>query len=265
MVSQHITTDRQGHVFLIGLNRPEKYNAFDRNMLKELSEAYGELGTDSSLRVGLLHAFGDHFCAGLDLAEVWPDLMREGPEILAGGGAYDPLGVWGEPVPKPVVMAVNGIAFTLAIELALASDIVIAADDARFCQLEVGRGILPFGGATYRAPARVGWGNAMRFLLTAEEFGAVEAHRIGLVQEVVPTGKHLDRALEIARIIAAQAPLGVQESLANARIARAGHERRAVEHLRAILPKILGSEDAEEGLRSFLERRAARFDADPAD
>jgi enoyl-CoA hydratase len=265
MASRKITTQRQGHVLLIGLDRPQKYNAVDRTLLGELSEAYGELGTDPRLRVGVLHAFGDHFCAGLDLAGVWADLLKEGPEILAGGGPYDPLGVWGEPVPKPVVMAVNGIAFTFAIELALASDIVIAAADVRFRQLEVGRGILPFGGATFRAPARLGWGDAMRFLLTAEEFGAEEAHRIGLVQEVVPTGQHLDRALEIARIIAAQAPRGVQESLANARIARADQERRAVEHLRTILPTILRSEDAREGLQSFVERRPGRFDRNPAD
>ncbi len=261
MASRYITTQRQGSVFLIGLDRPEKYNAFDRTMLEELSEAYGELGTDSGLRVGVLHAHGDHFCAGLDLAELWPALVSEGPEILAGRGPYDPLGVWGMPVAKPVVMAVNGIAFTLAIELALASEIVIAATDVRFCQLEVGRGILPFGGATYRAPARVGWGNAMRFLLTAEEFGAEEAHRIGLVQEVVPVGQHVERALEIARMIAAQAPRGVQETLANARIARAEQERLAVEHLRSTLPRILSSDDAKEGLQSFLERRRAHFDA----
>ena len=96
-------------------------------------------------------------------------------------------------MPKPAVMVVNGIAFTLSIELALAADIVIAADDVRFRQLEIGRGIIPFGGATFRAPAQLGWGNAMRFLLTAEEYGAAEALRIGLVQEVVPAGAHVQR------------------------------------------------------------------------
>jgi len=87
-----------------------------------------------------------------------------GPQVLCGSHRFDPFGVWGDPVPKPVVMAVNGIAFTLSIELALAADIVIAAEDVRFRQLEVGRGIVPFGGATFRAPAQLGWGNAMRSL-----------------------------------------------------------------------------------------------------
>jgi enoyl-CoA hydratase len=156
-------------------------------------------------------------------------------------------------------MAVQGIAFTLSIELALASDIVIAADDVRFRQLEIGRGIIPFGGATLRAAAQLGWGNAMRFLLTAEEFGADEAYRIGLVQEVVKPGEQFDRALAIAETIAAQAPLGVQETLANARIARDRGEDAAREHLKEVLPRIMASQDAAEGVRSFLERREARF------
>jgi len=128
-----------------------------------------------------------------------------GPQVLCGSHRFDPFGVWRDPVPKPVVMAVNGIAFTLSIELALAADIVIAADDVRFRQLEIGRGIMPFGGATFRAPAQLGWGNAMRFLLTAEEFGAAEALRIGLVQEVVPAGAHVQRAADLAHLTAEQA------------------------------------------------------------
>nr|WP_313885584.1 enoyl-CoA hydratase-related protein [Fodinicola feengrottensis] len=157
------------------------------------------------------------------------------------------------------MLAVQGVSFTLSIELALAADIVVAADDVRFRQLEIGRGIMPFGGATFRAPAQLGWGNAMRFLLTAEEFGAAEALRIGLVQEVVPAGQQLQRAVEIAQIIAAQAPLGVQATLANARIARKSAEQAAVEHLRQVVPEILASEDAAEGLNSFVERRTATF------
>ncbi len=143
--------------------------------------------------------------------------------------------------------------------MALAADIVVAAANVRFRQLEIGRGILPYGGATFRAPAQLGWGNAMRFLLTAEEFGAEEARRIGLVQEVVPAGRHVERAVEIARLIAAQAPLGVQGTLANARVARAASEQAAVVQLRELLPGILQSEDAAEGLRSFVERRTAYF------
>jgi enoyl-CoA hydratase len=258
-LSERVTVDRDGHVLMIGVNRPEKRNAFDLATIDQLGAAYERLGDDPDLRAGVLYGHGAHFSAGLDLAEVGPAVAERGPGALSGGRRYDPFGVWGELVGKPVVMAVNGIAFTLSIELALASDIVVAADDVRFRQLEIARGILPFGGATFRAPAQLGWGNAMRFLLTAEEFGAEEAHRIGLVQEVVAAGRQVERAAELARAVAAQAPLGVQATIANARVARAAGERAAVEHLRGVLPAILASDDAAEGVRSFVERRTASF------
>lgn len=259
-MTDRITVEADGHVLLIGVNRPDKRNAFDLATIDQLAAAYELLGTDQDIRVGVVFAHGEHFSAGLDLAEVGPAVAEHGPAALSGGRAYDPFGVWGPPVPKPVVLALNGIAFTLSIELALASDIVVAADDVRFRQLEIGRGILPFGGATLRAPAQLGWGNAMRFLLTAEEFGAEEAYRIGLVQEVVAPGQHVERATELARLIARQAPLGVQGTIANARIAATDGPAAAAEHLRSLLPGILASEDAAEGVRSFVERREAEFD-----
>jgi enoyl-CoA hydratase/carnithine racemase len=254
-----ITVELSEHVLLIGINRPEKRNAFDSDMLGELGAAYERLGDDPEARAGVLFAHGDHFSAGLDLGAVAPVVAEHGPIALSGGRKYDPFAVWAPPVPKPVVMAVNGIAFTLSIELALAADIVVAAEDVRFRQLEVGRGILPFGGATFRAPRSLGWGNAMRFLLTGEEFGAREALRIGLVQEVVPPGAHVDRARAIAATIAKQAPLGVQATLANARIGLAQGDAAAAEHIASLLPRIFASEDAMEGMRSFLERREAKF------
>jgi enoyl-CoA hydratase/carnithine racemase len=258
-VTLRITTQTDGHVLLIGVNRPEKRNAFDLATFQELIAAYQRLAEDPDLRAAVLFGHGEHFSAGLDLAEVAPALIQGGPGVLMEGGQYDPFGIWSDPVPKPVVMAVQGIAFTLSIELALACDVVIAAEDVRFRQLEVGRGIIPFGGATIRAPLQLGWGNAMRFLLTAEEFGALEALRIGLVQEVVPAGCHVERAKAIAHVIAAQAPLGVQGTLANARVARRSGDEAAIKHLREVLPAILSSQDAAEGVRSFLERRPGRF------
>lgn len=255
-----VTVERDGHVLLIGLNRAHKRNAMDLRMIDELAAAYKLLDEDADLRVGVLFGHGDHFSAGLDLAEVGPAVAEAGPGALAGSSGIDPFGVWERQVSKPVVIALNGLAFTVSIELALASDIAIAADDVRFSQLEIGRGIMPFGGATFRAPAQLGWGNAMRFLLTAEEFGATEALRIGLVQEVVPAGKHVDRAREMAALIAAQAPLGVQATIANARVGRDAGPQAATSHLRAVLPAILASADAAAGVGSFLQRRPGRFE-----
>jgi enoyl-CoA hydratase len=251
--------EQDGHVLVMGINRPDKRNAFDLATIAELAAAYERLGQDPELRVGVLFGHGDHFSAGLDLAEVGPAVGEKGPHALAGGRAYDPFGVWAPQVPKPVVMAVSGIAFTLSIELALASDVVVAANTVRFRQLEIARGILPFGGATLRAPSRLGWGNAMRFLLTAEEFGAAEALRIGLVQEVVEFGQHVTRARALAQLIAKQAPLGVQGTLENARrVEREGLEA-ARAHLSTLLGQVMQSEDAAEGMMSFIERREARF------
>ncbi|NUP05447.1 MAG: crotonase/enoyl-CoA hydratase family protein [Polyangiaceae bacterium] len=258
-MSERITVERDENVLVIGINRPEKRNAFDLETIEQLAAAYEKLGKDDDLRAGVLFAHGAHFSAGLDLGNVGPAVAERGPHALAGSHAYDPFGIWKDQVPKPVVMAVNGIAFTLSIELALACDVVIAADDVRFAQLEIARGILPFGGATIRATAQLGWGNAMRYLLTADEFGAAEALRIGLVQEVVPAGQHVDRARAIAKRIAKQAPRGVQGTLANARVAATQGQRAAVDHLATLLPRVMNSEDAAEGLASFLQRREARF------
>ncbi len=254
-----VHVERRDHVLLIGVNRPEKRNAWDLATIDAVGAAYAELGNDPELRVGVVHAFGEHFSAGLDLADVGPVVAARGPQALSGDHPFDPFGVWGPPVPKPVVLAVQGISYTLSVELALASDIVVAADDVRFRQLEIGRGIMPFGGATFRAQASVGWGNAMRFLLTADELGAEEALRIGLVQQVVAPGEQLAAALAIADRIAAQAPLGVQGTLANARVARSQGPDAAVAHLRGLLPAVLASADAAEGVRSFVERRTASF------
>ncbi len=258
-MNDRLTLERDGHVLLMGVNRPEKRNAFDLATIDALGAAYEQLGKDTDLRAGVLFGHGDHFSAGLDLGEVGPVVAEKGPAALSGGHAYDPFGVWAPRVPKPVVMAVSGIAFTLSIELALACDIVIAAEGVRFRQLEIGRGIMPFGGATLRAPAALGWGNAMRFLLTGEEFGAAEALRIGLVQEVVPAGQHVARARAIAQLVAKQAPLGVEGTLANARVAAEEGFAGGAAHLKTLLPKILASEDAAEGVASFLQRREATF------
>src|SRR5205085_10872137 len=136
-----------------------------------------------------------------------------GPRFASGtwevvDGGLDPLGLFGPRGRKPIIGAVQGTCFTIGIELLLATDLRIAAASAKFAQIEIKRGIYPGGGATLRFPRECGWGNAMRWLLTGDTFDAAEALRIGLVQEVVEHGKQLARALELADVIAAQAPLG---------------------------------------------------------
>ena len=258
MTGSRITVDRDGQVLLIGFNRPEKRNATDLQMLQELSLAYGELERDPELRVGFVYAHGDHFTGGLDLGDIGPRIGADGIDIVPEGG-INPWQVGGQQLTKPVVMAVQGTCHTLGIELILASDIAVAADSTTFAQIEVARGILPFGGATIRFPRAVGWGNAMRWILTGDKFDAAEAHRIGLVQEVVPDGSQYARGLELAQRIAAQAPLAVQAALANARVAVRNGDAAAEVQLQPELVKLVASEDARIGMEAFLTRQPATF------
>jgi enoyl-CoA hydratase len=258
MTDARITVDRDGQVLLIGFNRPAKRNAADLQLLNELALAYGELERDPSLRVGFVYAHGDHFTGGLDLADVGPRIGPDGLDIVPDGG-INPWQVGGRQLSKPVVIAVHGTCLTLGIELILASDIAVAAESTTFGQIEVARGILPFGGATIRFPRAVGWGNAMRWILTGDSFDSAEAHRIGLVQEVVPDGEQYARGLELAQRIAGQAPLAVQAALANARLAIRDGDAAAEAQLQPELVRLASSEDARIGMEAFLTRQPATF------
>lgn len=252
-----VTRHKLGNLLLIGLNRVPKRNAFDLDMREQLTLAYGEMERDKDVRCAVLYAHGGHFTGGLDLAQV-SDALQGGNGGVPEGGV-DWRGFFTAPRSKPVVCALQGWCLTLGIEIALATDVRVAAEDTRFSQMEVSRGIYPFGGATIRFPREVGWGNAMRWILTGEAFDVREATRIGLVQEVVPTGSQLQRAVAIAQSIAAQAPLGVQTALRSAmRAAREG-EVAAAAKLVPDLVALLDSKDAAEGRRSFIERRPANF------
>ncbi len=252
-----VSLERRGHVLLIGLDRVDKRNAFDLPLWNELCGAYGQLDRDDELRVGVLHAHGDHFTGGLDLPQ-WAPVFQGGSFGIPQGG-LDPLGLVGPRLRKPIVAAVQGLCFTIGIELLLATDVRVAADSVRFAQIEIKRGIYPVGGATLRFPREVGWANAMRWLLTGDEFNAAEALRIGLVQEVAPAGDQLARALALAEVIAAQAPLGVYATLASSRAALPADEAAAAKRLLPDLQPLLRSEDMQEGLRSFVERRPGTF------
>jgi enoyl-CoA hydratase len=255
-----ITTEQRGHVLLIGINRPAKRNGFTPVMLRSLAEAYTRLDDDPALRVGLLHAQGGHFTAGLDLPSFAP-LMQRGESPVPEG--------WVDPVDlgdarwrrrtKPMVVAVQGITYTLGIELMLAADIVVAADNCRFSQLEVKRGIMATGGATLRMAERSGLGNALLHLLTGDEFGSAEALRLNYIQRVVPVGTEFDEALRIAQTIAEQAPLAVIETRRNAVLAVEQGAIVAQAKFEAVQQRLAQTDDAKEGVASFREKRAAVF------
>lgn len=255
-----IHVERRGHVLLMGIDRPEKYNGLTPGMFSALADAYTELDGDPALRCGVLFAFGKHFTAGLELTK-FAEGMKKGASGAneAGATRVDPFALKRK-CAKPVITAVQGICYTAGIEMMLASDIAIAAADTRFAQLEPRRGLMAAGGGTVRFIERCGWGNGMYHLLLCDgEFGAEEARRIGIVQEVVETGTQVQRAIELAERIAGLAPLAIQETKRSAMTFIEKGEAAAFAELDAVQAKLANTEDAAEGVRSFIERRTAQF------
>ncbi|HLZ97862.1 MAG TPA: crotonase/enoyl-CoA hydratase family protein [Steroidobacteraceae bacterium] len=252
-----VNVEQREHLLLIGIDRPEKRNGFTPKIFSELAAAFTRLEKGPGLRCGVLHAEGDHFTAGLDMPKIVP--LRRAGQPLIPPGEVDPFNVREPLRTKPLVAAMKGICFTVAIELMLAADIAIAAENCRFSQLEVKRGIMAGCGATWRMEERAGWGNAMRILLTGDEFSAADALRYNFVQEIVPTGQELPRAIEVAQRVARQAPLAVQATMANGRLAMSQGWRAAFVDIAATQQRLYNSEDAAEGVRSFIEKRDARF------
>jgi enoyl-CoA hydratase/carnithine racemase len=245
-----------GHILHITVDRATKLNGFTPEMFDALSTALTRLDEDAELWVGVVGFAGKHTTAGLDLPRFAASFQTTG--AAAVDDRVDAFALRRR-CRKPVVMAVQGITFTVGIEMLLVADIVIAADDCRFCQMEPKRGLAVLGGAHVRYVQRAGWGNAMYHLLRADEFGAVRARELGFVQEVVPVGAQLERAQAIAREICDLAPLAVQEIKRGALKYLEEGERAALAEIPAMRARTAGSADFAEGLASFREKRAPRF------
>jgi enoyl-CoA hydratase/carnithine racemase len=247
--------ERRGAVLLIGIDRQQAQNRVDAPIQIGLGKAYYQLDHDDGLRAAVLYGVGPDFCLGSDLAafaaaQAAGVLPPKDPDFINPAGVKPPFRA------KPVVVAVQGGTKYLGHELFLAADIRVAASDSVFSQGEVARGIFAGGGGTVRFPREVGWANAMRYMLTGDEWGADEARRLGLVQEITPPGKQLDRALELATKIAAAAPLGVKATLASSRQALAAEETTALAALQVDFGRILQSEDAKEFRSALQEKRS---------
>ncbi len=253
-----ISVEQRDHILLMGIDRPEKRNGLTPQMWGQLRDAYTRLDDEDDLRVGVLFGHGDHFTAGLDLPK-WSEGMKGNAPASRGPSRVDPAGLSGRHCRKPIVCAVRGITYTAGIEYMLGADIVVAADDCRFSQLEPKRGIMATGGATVRFVERGGWGNAMYHLLVVDEFDAAEALRCGLVQEIVPAGQELERAIELATKITQLAPLAIQATKASARLYALQGQDAAVAEFRETQQRLANSEDAAEGVASFVERRDPVF------
>ena len=247
---------RIGRVLQITVDRAAKRNGFTPEMFSGLSQALTRLDEDPELWAGVVCFAGAHTTAGLDLPRFAASFGgTSSADESAGVDAF----ALRRRCRKPIVMAVQGITFTIGIEMMLAADIVIAAADCRFAQIEPKRGLAVFGGAHVRYVERAGWGNAMYHLLRADEFDAARALALGFVQEVVPVGTQIERALTIAGEICELAPLAVQEIKRGALVYLEHGQQAAFDEIATMRARTAASSDFAEGLASFRERRGAQF------
>ncbi|MFQ5523497.1 MAG: enoyl-CoA hydratase/isomerase family protein [Acidimicrobiia bacterium] len=258
-----IRTEHKGHVLVVTIDRPEARNAINLEMGRQLIDVWRDFAADSDLRVAVLTGTGDKaFCAGADLKEVgaWyasmtPDERRAHAETEPGLGGItrnlDP--------GKPIVAAANGACLAGGLELALACDVRVAAENATFGLPEVKWGLMPGAGGTQRLPRAIPESMAMEMLLTGDPIDAQTALRVGLVSRVVAWDALMSEALDIAGRIARAAPLSTQ---AVRRAARQGRDLALDDGLRLeqfIAEPLRQSEDVQEGLRAFREKRDPEF------
>lgn len=252
-----IALEKRGPIAYLALNRPEKGNAIDGQLLRELSQACERIGDDEEVRVAILSGGqASVFSTGWD----WSLLAGEDPLTAARsqgilGNAFACLAE----LSRPVVCAINGDAFSAGLELALACDVRLAASTARFGFPEIALGLLPMGGGSQRLPRLVGRGKALELIMTAEPIDAQEALRIGLVSRVVPAERLMAEAEAVAQRIAQRGPIAVR--YAKEAVSR-GLDMTLEQGLRyeTDLTVILQTtEDRAEGVRAFLEKRQPHF------
>ncbi len=238
-VADKVLFERRGRIAVFTLNRPDQRNAVDPEVTRLMNERVVEFEADDDLWVGVVTGAGGQLSGIVDCEPY-------GFAGLVKGTRH-----------KPVIAAVDGPALAGGTELAIACDLIVAGERARFGLPEVKRGIIAGAGGLQRLPQLIPPMRALELILTGEPIAAAEAHAIGLVNHLVPAGEALARALELAEKIAANAPISVRESLAVARVAIGGSEAAAWARSEEAWPRILASEDAAEGPRAFAEGREA--------
>ena len=206
-----VTLEKQGHVGVVTMNRPEALNALNDQVLRDLNAVLTQAEEDSELYVLVVTGAGRSFVAGADIGQMSGFSAVEGKAFgVYGNQVFAKL----ENLSKPTIAAVNGFALGGGCELAMACDIRLASEKAKFGQPETGLGITPGFGGTQRLPRIVGASRAMELILTAKTISAAQAREIGLVSEVYPPEELMDRALELANAIAANAQVAVRQSKA---------------------------------------------------
>ena len=264
MSSPAVIVEREGPVLLVTLNRPEKKNAVNCEVMCRLYDAWLELDRDPALRVAILTGRGDTFCAGMDLGEIgklrsgvsdneWIERVRREPHVIYGAWlkTYRP--------SKPVILAAEGFARAGGTEILQGTDIRVAGESAKFGVTEVQRGLFPMAGSAVRLRRQIPYAIAAEMLLAGEDLPAQRALQLGLVNHVVPDGQTLAKAREIAQRIADNGPLAVKAILATLRETEMLAEPAAFEIEQRHGMGVMASQDAAEGPRAFLEKRRPVF------
>ena len=250
-----LTIERRGQIVLFGINRPYIQNRIDPETFEKLAEAYYQYDHDPSLRAAILFGHGENFSRGIDV-EGFKSLAGTGKPWIASTGTIDPLAKRAPRLTKPLIVVTHGDTWNMAHELFLVADIRIASADTRFGQDENTHGRFPGGGSTIRFPREVGWGNAMRYILTGDHWSAEEAYRMGEVQKVAPDAKEaLEAGIRIANKIADCGPLGIKTSLASAHLAIDHTEEEALSKLDAQFGALFHTQDFLEGRKAEAEGR----------
>ncbi len=252
-----IDLERRGAIAVVTMNRPEALNAFNGEQLRLLAETFDEIGNDGSLRCVVLTGAGERaFAAGADIKEM-KDF--DGVTGLAFGRAGHRATRSVEELPQPVIAAVNGFALGGGCELALASDIRLASENAVFAQPEVTLGIPPGWGGSQRLPRLVGPGLASELIFTGRRVKAEEALRIGLVNAVYPLDQLMGEAIKLAESIAANSPLAVRAAKQLIRLAFNGQTIDGLDTEARAFSEAFTTGDQKEGMTAFVEKRAATF------
>ncbi|WP_119728758.1 crotonase/enoyl-CoA hydratase family protein [Thermomonospora amylolytica] len=257
----HCTVERDGHVVIVTMNRPEARNALSSAMLVGMADAFAYVSETPEVRVGILTGAEGHFCAGADLKAMGapPDDERV-KRRMAEIPDFHWRGLLRENVPtKPIVCAVEGYAVAGGTELLLGTDLRVVAESATLGLYEARRGLFPMGGSAIRLPRQIGYAAAMDILLTARSVTPQEALAMGLINKIVPDGRALAAARELADQIAACAPLSVQAILRTHRETWHLPEEEALKVADEIGWPVFDSEDAKEGTRAFREKRDPVF------
>lgn len=243
-----VRIEEQGAILIITINRPKQRNAVNRVVSLAIAEALDTLDNRDDLRVGILTGEGGSFCSGMDLRAF---VDGERPELEGRGFG----GLAEAPPKKPLIAAVEGFALAGGCELALACDMIVAAEDAWFGLPEVCRGLVAGSGGLLRLPKRIPAAIALEYALTGQRMDAKTAHGWGLVNRLTPSGGALAEALRLAMQITANAPLAVAMSKRIINESVDWPEDGIWERQRPLIESVLGSQDAQEGARAFAEKR----------